>query len=160
MKKLLFLTTLALVTICLQARNIYVQPINGEQLAFSIVENPRITFENGAMSIQGTTFQLNEIQNISFARNVSTNIIWGEQTSPQRVFPNPVADKLHIVHDWQSGDIVELFDMNGRRVFSQPVGAGFVRPDGDTFIIDMSQFPNGTYILRIGNHTLQIIKNP
>jgi len=158
MKKLLFLTALALATICLQARNIYVQPINGEQLAFSIAENPRITFGNGAMSIQGTTFQLSEIQNLSFVANATTSIVLGGQTPPLHVFPNPVADKLHIVHDWQSGDIVKLFDMNGRRVFSQPVGAGFARPDGDTFTIDMSQFPNGTYILRIGNHTLQIIK--
>jgi len=74
------------------------------------------------------------------------------------VFPNPVTDKLHIVHDWQSGDVVELFDMNGRRVFSQPVGAGFARPDGNTFTIDMSPFPRGNYILRIGNRATKIVR--
>jgi len=76
-----------------------------------------------------------------------------------QVFPNPVTNKLHITHEWQSGDVVELFDMNGRRVFSTTVGAGFARPDGNIFTIDMTPFPNGTYILRIGTRVAKIIKH-
>jgi len=75
-----------------------------------------------------------------------------------QVFPNPVVDQLHIINNWQPGDIVELFDMNGRRIFSANVGAGSARPDGNTFTIDMTQFPTGTYILRTGTQTTIIIK--
>ena len=90
--------------------------------------------------------------------NNSTSVVLGGQTPPLQVYPNPVTNVLHITHEWQSGDVVELFDINGRRVFSATVGAGFARPDGDTFTIDMSPFPNGNYILRIGNRVAKIVK--
>jgi len=68
-------------------------------------------------------------------------------------YPNPVTNKLHITHEWQSDDIVELFDMNGRRVFSQRINSHV-----DKFIIDMSVFQHGNYILRIGNQVAKIVK--
>jgi len=95
---------------------------------------------------------------LAICENNSTNIVGEHVGSPLQVFPNPVTNVLHITHEWQSGDVVELFDMNGRRVFAQPVGVGFARPDGDTFTIDMTQFPNGNYILRIGNRVAKIVK--
>ena len=60
--------------------------------------------------------------------NNSTNIVGEHVGSPLQVYPNPVTNVLHITHVWQLGDVVELFDMNGRRVFAQPVGGGFARP--------------------------------
>jgi len=81
----------------------------------------------------------------------NTNIVGEHVSSPLQVFPNPVTDKLHITHEWQSGDVVELFDMNGRRVFS-------AQPNNYQFTIDMTPFPNGTYILRIGNRVAKIVK--
>ena len=99
MKKILLATMFAFATICLHAQNLYVQPITGEQIVFAIVENPRITFGSGTMTIQQTTFQLNDIQNLSFVKNVTTNIVWGGQTPPLHVFPNPVTNQLHIVHN-------------------------------------------------------------
>jgi len=80
-----------------------------------------------------------------------TNIVEVSQTAPLQIFPNPVTDKLHITHEWQSGDVVELFDMNGRRLFS-------AQPNNYQFTIDMTPFPNGTYILRIGNRVAKIVK--
>jgi len=87
-----------------------------------------------------------------------TNIVETLHATSLHVFPNPVTDKLHITHEWQSGEIVELFDINGRHVFSTAVGAGSARPNGNTFTIDMTPFPSGTYILRIGTRVAKIIK--
>jgi len=158
MKKTITTTILFAIGLCLWGQNLYVLPKNGEHVAFPIAQNPRITFNNGTIHIQQSTFQLANIQHLSFVANAPTNIAFNEQPPPLHVFPNPVTNVLHIIHDWQSGNIVELFDINGRRVFSTAVGAGSARPDGNTFTIDMSNLPNGTYVLRIANKTKQIIK--
>jgi len=75
-----------------------------------------------------------------------------------QIFPNPVTHELHIInHDWQVNDVVELFDMNGRLVFSQSVGAKNLSPLQE-FTIDMSPFNAGNYILRIGNRVAKVVK--
>ena len=83
------------------------------------------------------------------------------------IFPNPVINELRItIDELRIGETVELFDMNGRRVFSQRVasagsatGRSFPEPvEGNVFTIDMTPFRPGNYILRIGNHTAKIIK--
>jgi len=91
--------------------------------------------------------------------NNATNVVETGRPPSLQVFPNPVTDKLHIAHDWQSGDVVELFDMNGRRVFIQPVETGHAPSlHNGTFVIDMSQFPAGNYILRIGHRLAKILR--
>jgi len=73
------------------------------------------------------------------------------------VYPNPVMDRLHITTDeLRIGDIVELFDMNGRRIFAQPICESSIV--NRQFTVDMSPFPRGTYILRIGSQTARIVK--
>jgi len=107
---------------------------------------------------QGNSF-LHRIP-LSFTNN-ATNVVETHNYASLQVFPNPVTNILHVVHDWQSGDVVELFDMNGRRVFSQPVfvETGYAPSlQDDTFIIDMSQFPTGNYILRTGHRMAKIVK--
>ena len=166
MKKLLILTPLFIIGAYSSAQNLYVQPIGGEQVPFAISERPTITFDNRIMTVDGRPFNLADVQNLSFVfvEDVPvvpppTNIAGEHVGSPLQVFPNPVTDKLHITNEWQSGDIIELFDMHGRRVFSQPVETGHAPSlQGDTIIIDMSAFPAGNYILRVGNQSFQIIK--
>ena len=60
-----------------------------------------------------------------------------------------------INHDWQANDVVELYDMSGRLVFSKGV---FNTPVQGEFVIDMSAFKSGNYILRIGNRTAKVVK--
>jgi hypothetical protein len=69
-----------------------------------------------------------------------------------QVFPNPVSYELRIInYEFSQGDLVELFDMNGRRVFSQ-------RANNGDFSIDMTAFQSGNYILRIGNRVARVVK--
>jgi len=73
-------------------------------------------------------------------------------------FPNPVTHELRIInHDWQANDVVELYDMSGRLVFSERVGV-FNTPQQGEFVIDMSSFKSGNYILRIGNRVAKVVK--
>jgi len=80
------------------------------------------------------------------------------------VYPNPVNYELRIVIPSEARDLfanqtVELFDMNGRRVASTPLShRSLSGVEGNVFTIDMSPFQPGNYILRIGNHTVKILK--
>ena len=99
-------------------------------------------------------------------------------TEQIQIYPNPVISELRIVipPDLPANTVLELFDMNGRCVFSAPVRATLAvapannydnrqqgRPQGsplrgDTFVIDMTSFQPGNYILRIGNRVVKIVK--
>jgi hypothetical protein len=72
------------------------------------------------------------------------------------ISPNPVSHELRITgHQWRTGDVVEIFNMNGQRVVSTPGGfAGTT----DDYVINMSSFQAGSYLLRIGNRVATIIK--
>ena len=69
-------------------------------------------------------------------------------------YPNPVINELRItIDELQIGEIVELFDMIGRRVFSERLNYHV-----GEFTIDMSAFQFGNYILRIGNRVAKVVK--
>jgi len=108
----------------------------------------------------------------------STNIVGANNYLPLQVYPNPVNDELRItIDELRIGEMIELFDMNGRRVFFTRVGAHpRVCPRqplsqspamgehegsplrGDTITIDMTPFQPGNYILRIGTRIAKIVK--
>jgi len=102
--------------------------------------------------------------------DTATSIANIVDAAPLQVFPNPVTDELRIVIPSPSTALrvnstrdlktVEFFDMNGRRVFAHPVETGHAPSlhDDNTIVIDISHLPNGTYIVRIGNHSTVIVK--
>jgi len=72
-----------------------------------------------------------------------------------QIFPNPVVGELRIInHEWQVGDVVELYDMSGRIVETWRAAS---LQHGE-FTIDMSPFKAGNYILRIGNRVAKVVK--
>ena len=97
---------------------------------------------------------------VSFTVSDGTNIADVETAhAPSlQVFPNPVTDKLHIVipSHIDTRDLVEIFDINGRRVFSQPICQLSIV--NRQLTIDISHLPSGTYIVSIGQISTRIIK--
>jgi prefoldin subunit 5 len=70
------------------------------------------------------------------------------------IHPNPVNYELQITnYDFHQGDVVELFDMMGKCVYAARVNSAM-----NTFTIDMSAFPSGNYLLRIGDRAAKIVK--
>jgi hypothetical protein len=153
MKNILFTVLFLFVGFCIKGQHLYVQTkSNSEQTAFAIAQKPKITFGNGTLTIQQTPFQLNNVQNLSFVKNQTTNVRDLETENSLQIYPNPVNYELTITnYDFQQGDLVELFDINGRRVYS-------TRANGNEKTIDMSIFQSGNYILRIGNRVARIVK--
>jgi hypothetical protein len=75
-----------------------------------------------------------------------------ENENTLNIFPNPVSYELRITNlEWKQGEMAELFDMKGRRVYSAPA-------NNSEITINMSSFQNGNYILRIGNRVARIVK--
>ncbi len=142
---------------------IYVQPKNGEQVAFPLSEKPKITFENSTMIIKSQSFALNNVQNLSFKEIDETrvaNVIAQEQL---QVYPNPVTNGQLIIDNGQltaNSDplsivnyplSIKIYAMNGQLVATYPTA-------GKQTTIDIGHLPAGTYIVKIGNRSAKIIK--
>ena len=116
-----------------------------------------VTGDNGTFAEFDVSFTVNDPASIV---TVET-----ERAPSLQVFPNPVTDQLHIVIPSEARGLlenspIEIFDMNGQRVFYVPSlrqAQGLVAEPVEA-TIDISHLPNGTYIVRIGNNTVRIIK--
>jgi hypothetical protein len=68
------------------------------------------------------------------------------------VHPNPVRDELVISNlPHEAIDFVYLFDTAGRQI------ARFAT-NSETMVINMSSYPQGVYLLRVGNETIRVVK--
>jgi len=138
---------------------------NSETASFTVVPNTglpigvytatvTVTGDNGTFA----EFDLRFI--VSEPTSIGIPVETGHAPSLQ-VFPNPITDKLRIViPDLFANNPVEIFDMNGQRVFLQHVETGRAPSlhDDNTIVINISHLPNGPYIIRIGQKTARIIK--
>ncbi|MDR1951210.1 MAG: T9SS type A sorting domain-containing protein [Bacteroidales bacterium] len=89
---------------------------------------------------------------VSGGYDVTSNRKLFAETPTIAVFPNPVTNgELRMENgEWKIGDIVEIFDMNGKRVYSHPAPrTSYLVP----FSINISHLPTGNYILRMGTST-------
>jgi len=104
---------------------------------------------------------------------IPSSIIDVEGFETLQVFPNPATDRLHIVipnhiaipnpsttlRVNSTRDLIEIFDINGRLVFSQPVETLHATSlHNGTIVIDISHLPSGTYIVTFGQTSTRIIK--
>ena len=145
---------------------IYVQPKNGEQIAFPLSEKPKITFNGQTMNVHSgistpQSFALSDVQNLSFKKTDETRVADVMAQEQLQVYPNPVNDELRITnYELRMGDVVEMFDMNGKRVYVAPVGALHATPlpAGNQITINVSHLPAGMYVVKIGNRSAKIVK--
>lgn len=72
-----------------------------------------------------------------------------------QVHPNPTTDEIRIVTEWLSGDRVEIFNSRGQNVLSQQGGISGTTSE---LVINISSFPAGTYIVRVGNRIARVVK--
>lgn len=68
-------------------------------------------------------------------------------------FPNPVADRLVVQTEGVEADRLEIFDLTGRTVGSYPTPA-----DQRSFVIDVSTFKTGMYLLQQGRFKTFFVK--
>jgi len=156
---------LALMTTGLQAQNLYVQPITGEQVAFELASKPKLTFENRTMTVgvgqQETPFQLNAIRNLSFVKsepNDPSGLAMTVEDNGIHLFPNPVEDVLTLeINIPSQGMIYRIFDMSGRQM-----AMGLAQYPQT--LINVQAFRSGAYILTVEQggaqvQSFRIVKN-
>jgi uncharacterized repeat protein (TIGR02543 family) len=69
------------------------------------------------------------------------------------VYPNPVTNGQLIVDNgqWNVGEAIEIYSMSG-------VLAATYATTGEKTSVNVSQLPNGTYLLRVGRYTAKFVK--
>lgn len=70
-----------------------------------------------------------------------------------QVYPNPISSELNVILTNSDSKIiqVEILDLSGKKVLSQEFS------NKNTFKIDVSNYPKGTYILKINNQSQKIL---
>ncbi|MBL0013330.1 MAG: CotH kinase family protein [Flavobacterium sp.] len=104
----------------------------------------RIPNGTGNFVITGSTFnynnQLLSISEVEFKQNLS-------------VFPNPTNGSLTIQNKQYDINKIVLYNLQGQSLFENTY------QNQNTISVDLSDYPNGFYMLIVNNQTLKIIKN-
>jgi M6 family metalloprotease-like protein len=154
-------------------------PTNGQAVEYAIHTTNTIVNIDNLERQSGTTFTglsplttyyvfARSAENDRFfagIRSVSTAIVTLsgtsiselEDTQQLRIYPNPVTNgELKIeIGEWKSGDVVEIFDVNGKRVHSSRISLIANRLP---LTINISHLPDGVYIVRIGDVVAKFVK--
>ena len=147
------------ISTCENANNVLQNENSALQSENNRLEDENINLQNQNNNLQITnddlfeTIRLLQQQLADCEEETNIPIIPENQI---QVYPNPVAHTLHVVVPSEligENMVLELYNLSGILVFSKPLN-----PHTSEFTIDMSQFEQGVYILRIGNHLARIIK--
>ena len=128
--------------------------LNGEKIETGITEQ-EFTFTNLCNREYTAGVERVYTTGVSIKKTIDFEIIEGEDcgasvviknTETFVVFPNPVTDELRMENgEWKMGDLVEIFDMNGKRVLSQRIPLTI---NHSSLTINISHLPSGAYVVR------------
>lgn len=152
MKRVLILLFLCGLFLNIQAVNITVIRLTGD--AKEVQQVNAIQFLPG-QTIQcqlsnGESTELTGVRKISFENNDFTAIEDVTTPSTIHIYPNPTADML-IIDGVTAKQEITIYSLNGSKVLSTQSQEG-------TNTIQVSELPNGVYLLRLSNETFKLIK--
>ena len=152
MKRVLILLFLCGLFLNMQAVNITVIRLTGD--AKEVQQVNAIQFLPGqtikCQLSNGESTELTGVRKISFENNDFTAIEDVTTPSTIRVYPNPTADML-IIDGAAAEQEIAIYSLNGAKVLSTQSQEG-------TNTIQVSELPNGVYLLRLSNETFKLIK--
>ena len=152
MKRLLMILFLCGLYLHIQAVTITVIRLTGD--AKEVQQVNAIQFLPGQTILcqlsNGKSTELKGVRKISFENNEFTAIEDVTTPSTIRVYPNPTADML-IIDGVTAQQEIAIYSLNGSKVLSTQSQEG-------TNTIQVSELPNGVYLLRLSNETFKLIK--
>jgi hypothetical protein len=152
MKRVLILLFLCGLFLNIQAVNITVIRLTGN--AKEVQQVNAIQFLPGqtikCQLSNGESTELTGVRKISFENNDFTAIEDVTTPSTIRVYPNPTADML-IIDGAAAKQEIAIYSLNGSKVLSAQSQEG-------TNTIQVSELPNGVYLLLLSNETFKLIK--
>ena len=152
MKRVLILLFLCGLFLNMQAVNITVIRLTGD--AKEVQQVSAIQFLPGqtikCQLSNGESTELTGVRKISFENNDFTAIEDVITPSTIHIYPNPTADML-IIDGVTAKQEIAIYSLNGSKVLSTQSQEG-------TNTIQVSELPNGVYLLRLSNETFKLIK--
>lgn len=160
--KNIYLAYAAFFCISINAQTMFVRPISGSQITYTVADIQRLTFNNGNLFVFNET-SLNGTFNLADNRYINFADLTLGTTSPVLfeskfyLYPNPSNQWLNIGNEnpTQTLKLVEILSINGKLLTQQKT----LTSDNQ---IDISTLPKGIYLCKItsGNttQTLKFIK--
>ncbi len=148
MKKIIVTVVCVALGLTLSAQTkLYVQLMDeNEQKEFAIADKPKITFNqvDQKMTVAGQTFELNKVQNLSFTKNNTSEIITITQDNNKiTLFPNPVKEELNLNFETVSPEMsYRIYDLSGKQIKKDRIHSVNTQ-------IRMQDFRTGTYVLMV-----------
>ena len=129
----------------------------GAQILLESISNPDGVVYNYPEKIDEPTEELNKSMQITNDNNIFKDYKPELEEDLIMVYPNPVKDKLiveYAIADGFSNGKIQVFNLEGKLMLTIPINKQF-----DVKTIDVSSFPNGNYLIKIGGYTKQITIN-
>jgi len=124
---------------------------DGTETVYALADVQKIVFENNTMTVNMKSgSDAKGITSVSFLLSDGSGIEKPQLFSSVFVFPNPVKTNL-TVSGADKGMKINLFDLNGKLLQS------VIAKDNSTEV-NVSSFPSGIYLLRVGEQTVKFIK--
>lgn len=154
MKKTILFISLLIWLIPTKAENrLIVQPISGSNQSFALSLIGNIQFRGDTMCLYdkfNTELGCTPIANIGRMIFTDAETSFDTSTSSIIIYPNPTNNNL-IVHGLDARQIIRIYSMQGILLNS-------CESSGLETIINVSELPQGTYLLQVGAEIVEFIK--
>jgi hypothetical protein len=152
----LFILNLALI-VGIQAQNLVLKAKNGTITTKELGSVKRITFSNNNLLVNYLsgpveTYPLTSLSVLSFKSTV-TRIDQFSLSGKRimKIYPNPVKDVIHLVNAPDTDFMVSIYRTNGVLALSTQFNS-------TSKSINISDLPNGLYLLKVNDQTFKFIK--
>ncbi len=125
---------------------------SGNKVSYPVTDQLTINVADGKFTIESAnvTYAFNDIKKYTFEGSSGITAVKPNATTVT-AYPNPVADVLTVTFGDTNAKI-EVIGLNGAAVIAPTLYAN------GSAQVDLQGLPSGTYILKIGNETIKILK--
>ena len=121
---------------------------SGSNVYFLLTENPKITINEGVLTVSTERFQLSNISKYTLDVNApEVSSIEGKEKTTYTL-----EGKVAYIATSKFDEEVTLYSLDGNKLSTH-----ILYRDGSGLAIDLSRYHTGVYLLRIGSETLQIV---
>ena len=121
---------------------------SGSNVYFLLTENPKITIDEGILTVSTERFQLSNISKYTLDANAA-DISSSEGMEKMSYL---LKGKVAYIATSKANEEVTLYSLDGKELPTH-----ILHKDRSGLTIDLSKYQTGVYLLRIGSETIQIV---
>jgi hypothetical protein len=152
MKKIVFIIICICATLNTAAaeKSMYVYLKNGDVVTFSISDLPKITFDDGVMTVGTELFQVSNVS--KYTIGTETDDVISIDAGDLKVDARRALDGYVTISNLGKQEI-KLFDLSGKEIQFK-----MKNENENDVVIDFNDHSAGTYILNIGTESIKLLK--